>query len=298
MKPSCLFVGFGNIASRVFENLDAEVAALVLKRSASSLLPDNIRKTFIGDVADKETWLSVPDDVDLVLYCVSPGGRSVEAYEQVFLHGLQNCVSRFSGLPRAPHIVFVSSTSVFGQDDGETLDELSAVDPTSATAQVIRQAELVLEQSLVAHTVVRFSGIYGAERLRMVSQVLGKKPVLCDAERMSNRIHEDDAVGFLEFLIRKVLLRQSVDSLYIASDSQPSDLNDVYRFIASQLGVAAVAVDEGSEPARRTGNKRLSNKRMLATGYCLKYPNYRQGYAEMCARVMASANAVDGDLED
>lgn len=297
MKPTCLFVGFGHIASRVFEGLNTEIESLVLKRTASSALPETIRQTVIGDVAAEETWLSVPDYIDVILYCVTPGGRSVEAYERVFIEGLHQCIKRFSGMAKAPHIVFVSSTSVFAQDNGSVLDELSAALPASPTGKVIRQAERVLEQSGLTYTVVRFSGIYGAERLRMINQVLAKEPVLSSTERLSNRIHEDDAVGFLVFLIQKRLLGQSLENLYIASDSQPVDLNDVYRFIASELGIEAAFIDAGDEPARRTGNKRLSNKRMLDTGYNLKYLDYRQGYAEMCARIEVSIRGSDSGSE-
>jgi nucleoside-diphosphate-sugar epimerase len=283
-KPTCLFVGFGQIASRVFEDLSSEIESLVLKRTAREVLPSAVREIFIGDVADQEAWCSLPDNIDVILYCVTPSGRSAEAYDRVFVRGLEQCVRRFVG-SSSPHIVFVSSSSVFSQDNGEIVDELSAAMPSSPTATVIRQAERILEQSNLAHTVVRFSGIYGAERLRMVRQVLAREPVLSGSERLSNRIHEDDAVGFLVFLIQKVLARQDVEALYIASDSAPVDLNEVYRFIARQLGIDATFIEAGAEPVRRTGNKRLSNKRMLNTGYGLQYPDYRQGYAEMCARI-------------
>ena len=290
MKPSCLFVGFGQIASRVFDELRDEINAYALKRSARSPMPESLVQTFYGDVASDETWSSVPRDLDVVLFCVTPGGRLAEDYRQVFLLGLQACIRHFRATEKPLHIVFVSSTSVFNQDDGEWLDESSLAEPTSPTAKVLRLAELELQSSDIPHTIVRFSGIYGADRTRMIWQVLEGQPVISKAERLSNRIHEDDAVGFLAFLIRRVLAGEAVDALYIATDSSPCDLNEVYRFIAQQLDAELQMMDEEEPLTRRTGNKRLSNTRMLETGYRLAYPGFTEGYKEMCTLYFASKN--------
>lgn len=290
MKPSCLFVGFGQIASRVFDGLRDEINAYVLKRSARAPVPESLVQTYYGDVASDETWSSVPRDIEVVLFCVTPGGRLAEDYRQVFLLGVQACIRHFRAAEKAPHIVFVSSTSVFNQDDGEWLDESSPAEPTSPTSKVLRLAELDLQNSDMPHTIVRFSGIYGADRTRMILQVLQGQAVLSKAERLSNRIHEDDAVGFLAFLIRRILSGEDVDALYIATDSASCDLNEVYRFIGHQLGAELQMMDEDEPLTRRTGNKRLSNARMLETGYRLAYPGFTEGYKEMCALYSASKN--------
>lgn len=283
MKPSCLFVGFGQIASRVFDSLRDEIDAFTLKRSARAPMPESLVQTYYGDVASDQTWSSVPRDIDVLLFCVTPGGRLAEDYRQVFLLGVQACIRHFRAAEKVPHIVFVSSTSVFNQDDGEWLDESSPADPTSPTAKVLRLAEIELQDSDMPHTIVRFSGIYGADRTHMIRQVLEGQAVLSKAERLSNRIHEDDAVGFLAFLIRRILSREEVDTLYIATDSSSCDLNEVYRFIGQQLGAELKMMDEDEPLVRRTGNKRLSNARMLETGYRLAYPGFTEGYKEMCA---------------
>ena len=288
MKPSCLFVGFGQIASRVFNDLSDEVEAYVLKRSLSNNLPEGICQTYLGDVATEITWRSIPSDFDIVLFCVTPGGRLAEDYRQVFHLGLQRCIRHFENAKKAPHVFFVSSTSVYSQDDGEWLDETSPAEPVSATAKVLRLAERELQNSNMPHTIVRFSGIYGADRTYMIRQVLEGQAVLSTAERLSNRIHEDDAVGFLAFLIRRVLSGDPVDALYIATDSSPCDLNEVYGFIARKLGLVPHFMKEGEETPRRTGNKRLSNQRLLESGYRLAYPGFKEGYDEMCTLVAPS----------
>lgn len=293
MKPSCLFVGFGQIASRVYSALEHDVDGWMLKRTAGAELPVGIRGCFAGDVASEELWEKVPADVSVVLFCVTPNGRSAEAYRQVFYEGMQNCIRHFSCSARPPHILFVSSTSVYSQDQGEELSELSVAEPVSESAQILRETEMLLEHSGLSHTIVRFSGIYGAQRLWLVNQVLSGQPVLSQSERLSNRIHEDDAVGFLVFVMRKVLSGQQVENLFIASDSMPCDLNEVYRFIGRQLGVDLLEIEPGKEPARRTGNKRLSNKRMLDAGYSLLYPDYEDGYKEMCARTVTPGRSEE-----
>jgi len=67
----------------------------------------------------------------------------------------------------------VSSTSVYGQSEGEWVDEDSIAQPDNVTGQLIRQAEQKLMDLAPGNIVVRFSGIYGPGReylLRMAMQ--------------------------------------------------------------------------------------------------------------------------------
>lgn len=284
MKPSVLFVGFGQIASKVHQALADEVSADVVKKSNDTRVAECVSKLFVGDIAESDTWQKVDGQYDYIVYCVTPQGRGEDAYQAVFYEGLEHCVQLVKAQRRPAHILFVSSTSVFAQKAGETLTESSEAIGASATSKVLIASEKLLTDSGLPHSVVRFSGIYGGARTRLIKQVAAGNPVLSDQVRISNRIHEHDAVRFLEFLIRRLIAGESLDNLYLATDMQPSDLNDVYAFIAKELGItlnpSAIAAGEG----RRSGNKKISNKRLLSTGFELSYPNFRKGYAEMCAR--------------
>ena len=56
---------------------------------------------------------------------------------------------------------------------------------------------------------------------------------------------------------------------------------EVVSWIAEQLGVEDfLAVDAVNE----RGNKRISNQRLLASGYRFRYPDFRSGYATLLSK--------------
>src|SRR5256886_16983899 len=79
----------------------------------------------------------------------------------VYVDGLRNVLSRL----RAPRrFLYVSSTSVYGQRDGEEVDETSATEPVEESGRVVLEAESVLRSVCPEAVVLRFAGIYGPGR--------------------------------------------------------------------------------------------------------------------------------------
>ena len=100
----------------------------------------------------------------------------------------------------------------------------------------------------------------------------------------TNRIHRNDAAAFLSFLILRVLGQEPIAGRYIVTDSKPAPQHEVLRWLATQMGVDNIAV---ADPPI-SGGKRLDNTRMLATGFTLRYPDYRAGYANELHEYLAS----------
>src|SRR6185295_3998917 len=77
---------------------------------------------FIGDVMMPSTLASLPR-CDVVLYAVGYDRRAEDSKRDVYVNGLENAVRELA--PRASRWIYVSSTSVYGQDAGEWVDETS-----------------------------------------------------------------------------------------------------------------------------------------------------------------------------
>jgi hypothetical protein len=94
--------------------------------------------------------------------------------------------------------------------------------------------------------------------------------------RISNRIHRDDVIGILQFLLMQAAADVQLDNLYLAVDAQPTPISDVERWFCMQLGIdyATLAVQNGE---LRGGNRRCSSARLQARGYRFIYPTYREG---------------------
>ena len=68
--------------------------------------------------------------------------------------------------------------------------------------------------------------------------------------------------------------RHQLADCYIATDSQPVLQDEVLAGLAVQLNLPMVE----REP-RTVSGKRLSNQRLLDSGYRLRYPDWQSGYA-------------------
>jgi nucleoside-diphosphate-sugar epimerase len=279
-----LIVGCGKIGRRVAYELAKSNQVWSLKRSNEEA---NKELRFIAaDVTDTEQLSSalerqLRDGVDFILYCLTPSERTETGYKNVYLKGLANTLQALPKIARLKRIFFISSTSVYHQDNYEWVNESSLTKPESFAGQVILQAETFLQASSSPSTIIRFSGIYGAGRNRLLKQVQdaseSKTSLLSCQARITNRIHEDDCVGFILHLMTEAMLGKQLQSHYVATDSSPVDLNEVLLWIAEQLKIELPAPADIVN-SRRSGNKKCRNKAMLDSGYTLKYPSYKEGY--------------------
>lgn len=213
--------------------------------------------------------------IDWVYVLLTPDERTEAAYQRIFIDSLAPLYQALKQHP-VQKVVFVSSTSVYGKGQGEHLDESSPIQPDTPTAKVLAQAEQAWrdywQEKLV---IVRPSGIYANNRLRLVHWVQQQKPVL--ANQWTNRIHIHDLAGFLAYLTHLV----AIAPLYVVSDRQPAYQHEVLQFIASQLACDMPPV----VPAGISG-KRLSSALMQNSGYLLAYPDYYTGYRAVLSTIL------------
>lgn len=227
------------------------------------------------DLLDPE--LAVPEDATHLAYTAAPDQGDAASYERVYVDGLRNVLTAFERRGRPlERVVFTSSTAVYG-GDGD-VDEAS---PTVAAGN----ARHLLAAEALAHAhpegiVVRLAGIYGPGRTRLVRMVREGSARCARSRPIGNRIHRDDCAG----AIAHVLGHAKPERLYVGVDAAPVELCEVYRWIADELGLPAPA--ESHEPDARGGSrKRCSSARLLASGYELRYPTYRDGYRELLREV-------------
>lgn len=269
-----LVVGCGDIGGGLAECLIAAGHQVIgLKRSPPVVPVAGVDYRCV-DLTQQPTVVRVPTDVDQVCAILTPGGRDAAAYRTVYLAGMKNLLDHFIAAGSRPHWLFVSSTSVYGQNQGEWVDASSVAAPQTETAQVLRAAE---EQVLAAardSTIVRFAGIYGPGRQRLLRAVLAGEPVQYAPPSYANRIHRDDCVGVLEFLLARQRADEPLDRLYLASDCEPAAAGEVAIWLAAQLGCPVPPSRLGSTDA----NKRCANALLLEQGYQFRYPTFREGY--------------------
>jgi nucleoside-diphosphate-sugar epimerase len=269
-----LIVGCGDVGGRLAVQLAAAGHAVHGLRRRPFSLPGVLAVT--GDVTDPAT-LQLPRDLDYVFVLLAPGESGEAAYRRVYYEGTRHVLAALAG--RAlKRIFWISSSGVYGQDDGAWVDETAPAEPASATSRVLLESERLVRGGAWPATVVRLSGIYGSGRLRLVNWVQAARPVQVEPVAWTNRIHAADAAGLLAFLMEKDLAGAVLADTYIGTDSEPAPQHEVLDWLADRLALPRVPRE--AKPGGG-GNKRLCNARLLALGYTLRYPDYRTGYADM-----------------
>ncbi len=96
--------------------------------------------------------------------------------------------------------------------------------------------------------------------------------------RPINLVHRDDCVGIL----RHLLELEDPAPLYLGVDSEPVVRDELLDWLAERLGIPPPERGAAEPDVRRgRGSKRCSNARLLASGYRLRRPTFRDGYADL-----------------
>lgn len=271
---SLAVVGCGDLALRCAAQLPPEFQLTGLCRS-----PERLPAGIVGRRADYTT----PGDLALleglapalVLLTLKPAAMSPEGYRAGFADAAREVLAGL-GAHRPRRILMVSSTRVFAERDGNWVDEDSAVDETGYAARAILSAEHELRRSGHPFTAVRCAGIYGDPRGRLIARV--RRGEICAPQplRYSNRIHREDAAGFLSHLLQRAVEGERLEPVYIGADDEPAPRHEVEEWLAGRLGVDVPA--SRRVPPGGAGHKRCRNRLLQASGYRLRYPDFRAGY--------------------
>lgn len=239
-----------------------------------------------ADVTDADSLANVPD-ADALVFIASSGGRDAEVARTVYVEGLKTVIDHFGNRENPPaQVVYTSSTGIYGDHNGDWVDEETPIDPTTEKTHVLAEAERVAHERATEYgingTVVRFAGLYGPDRYRLSRYLDG--PV---TEGYLNMLHRADAAGIIRFALTQ---NPAVKTL-LAVDDEPVSKWDFADWLAEQCvtepppkRTTQERFDAGdlSEAAKRRllTSKRCSNDRVRELGYEFVYPTYREGYRD------------------
>ncbi|MEQ1545564.1 SDR family oxidoreductase [Methyloglobulus sp.] len=274
-----LIVGCGAIGYELANTLaDAGHDVTGLKRNPPTSSQEKFK--FVRADITSSTDLAVLDtDFEHIFFIVSADSRNENSYDDIYKTGVDNLLSRLAKSGSQAPWIFVSSTSVYGQNQGEWVDEDSITDPTKSTSLKIVNAEQKLISHNPANIVVRFSGIYGPGREYLLRMAKQTPSIQQNPAYYTNRIHQRDCVGVLVFLLEQRLAGVSLEQCYVASDDDPSPLWDVLTWMTEKLRCNPPIAKMPENDADM--NKRCRNDRLKKLGYQLLYPDYKTGYLEL-----------------
>ncbi|SIN82105.1 Nucleoside-diphosphate-sugar epimerase [Singulisphaera sp. GP187] len=261
-----LIVGCGYLGQRVGKILAARgetVYGTVRSTArAASLLSADIEPV-IANVLAPDSLADLPV-VDRVLYCVGFDRSGADSMRSVYVEGLRNFLEHAPGT--AGQLVYVSSTGVYGRNDGGWITEDDPAEPAHESGRVCLEAEAVARHLGPGRglnpVVIRCSGLYGPQRLPRKATLERNEPIAGDPTKFLNLIHIDDAAN----LAVATLDRGAPGRIYHVSDDRPVERQEFYRLVATLLGLAPprfeALIPDNPAAAREESNKRISNRRI------------------------------------
>ncbi|AUH73277.1 SDR family oxidoreductase [Legionella sainthelensi] len=186
-------------------------------------------------------------------------------------------------------IGYLSSTGVYGDHQGNWVNEESICTPKSSSGTMRLEAEkswlsYAKSKQLPLH-LFRLAGIYGSERNPLERIQSGKKFSIFKEGQVFSRIHVDDIVSVLLASIKK----PHPLSLYNVADDEPAASHVVDAYAASLLHhfpLPLIPFGEASlSPREREfylSNRRVSNLKIKKElGVVLQYPSFREGLTQI-----------------
>lgn len=184
-------------------------------------------------------------------------------------------------------IVYLSTTGVYGDCNGEWVDESRPVKPVADRAKRRWDAEEQFRcwsrNSGKELVILRVSGIYGPGRLPLARLRKGLPMIREEEAPFTNRIHIHDLVA----VCIAAMERGRSGELYNVSDGHPGTMTDYFNRIADLASLprpSQISFQEG-EGALSAGmmsymreSRRLDNRKMLNDlGVVLRYPDLETG---------------------
>lgn len=263
-----LIFGCGYLGRRVARRWRAQGRRVVaLTRTNAAALRELGVEPLPGDVLDPTSLTALPA-ASTVLYAVGLDRAAGRTMREVYVGGLSNVLDT---LPPCERFVYVSSTSVYGQTNGEIISEADATAPTEESGKIVLEAERLLRSKRPDAIVLRFAGIYGPDRLLRKQPLLKGEPLVGDANKWLNLVHVSDGAA----AVLHAESRGAAGETYNVADGAPVPRRDFYALLAELLHAPPAAFEHRDEPG--SPNRRIDASKFRALGWEPTFASYREG---------------------
>ena len=183
--------------------------------------------------------------------------------------------------------VLISTTGVYGDCQGEWVDESTPLNPAADRAFRRADAEQQVQQFCMQHgiplVILRVPGIYGPGKIPLARIKSGQAIVNQQDSPFTNRIHADDLVN----ICKRALLDTRITGIYNVSDGHPGTMYEYFTGIAEALKLPvppAISLEDAQQQlspgmlSYMAESRRIDNKKLLKDfAIELAYPDLQAG---------------------
>ena len=276
-------IGCGDIGRRVFKRLETlyqnhehRTTALVRSQESQQLCQRLGMNTLVYDL-DQPTVLDKIQFKDSEIYYFAPPPKAGDTDTR-----LSHFLKTVGDTPAK--IVLISTTGVYGDCQGDWIDESRPVNPQTGRAIRRVSAETSLNKwaslNKKPFIILRVPGIYSLDRLPL-ARLKKKLPVVQASEAaFTNRIHADDLAN----ICIKAMESSFTEEIFNTTDGNPGTMVEYFNQIADFAGLERpqqISLKEAQQSlsagmlsyageSRRIGNAKLLN----VLNINLQYPTF------------------------
>jgi nucleoside-diphosphate-sugar epimerase len=291
-KPRLLIVGCGDVGMRLLPLVSERFRVFAVTSRPERRAELRAAIPIVADLDRPETLKRLARLAPWVVH-LAPPPRQGERDERT-----RNLTAI---LPEGTHVVYISTSGVYGDHGGALIDETVPRAPKNARARRRVDAEQVLRAWAVGAggsvAILRAPGIYAADRLPLERLRQGTPALAPQDDVYTNHIHADD----LARLALLALFRAMPGRAYNASDDSHMKMGDYFDLVANAFGLPRAPRLPRAELERAVSpmllsfmseSRRLDNRRMLRElGARLRHPRVEDALVAM-AKVAKEAKAA------
>lgn len=285
-----LIIGCGDVALRMLPLVRGRWRIYALTRAAERLA--GLRALGVipvrGDLDRPDTLATIAGLAHDVVHFAPPPDHGVRDTRTAHLVA---ALAKGGSLPQ--HLVYISTSGVYGDCGGGAVVETTPTRPQTARARRRADAERNLRswgaRSGVRVTILRAPGIYAADRLPIARLARGTPALRPEDDAYVNHVHADD----LARMVVAALHRGHANRAYNAADDAPQKMGDYFDLVADSFGLPRpprIAREQAAEripgslltfmnESRRLVNRRIKQELRLR----LRYPSVADGIAAAAA---------------
>ena len=143
----------GSALASYWEDRGHFVTGTTTSRERTTLLKEIASKVIVTKGNDAKNIQYLIQDQDTLVISVSPRGSEVAneaTYQTTCLSTARNLVQVSQQASRLKQIIYLSSCSVYGDRQGEWVDEQTPIVPSDSRSQVLYEAEKIISQGAIA----------------------------------------------------------------------------------------------------------------------------------------------------
>ena len=273
--------GFGQVAKYFIQKIIKEKKELELnissrKKTYTSKFEGVDFNSFeFSDNNIDKTMNTKIQDADFILISIPPANG-----EDIVIKNFKETIKKTN----TKWITYLSSTSVYGNHNGEWVNEESETKPTSNNGIKRLKAEnqwlKFSSENNLPLQIFRLSGIYSAENNILKRLISGQARLVKKENHFFSRIHVEDIANILFVSMKKF----KNNEIYNISDDKPASQEEIANYGSKLLKIKPPELfrledlDDGMFKDFYKDSKKVNNQKVKKfLEYQFTYPTYKEG---------------------